>query len=172
VNSASAERWLKVAKALGSKQIRIDTGGTPEMPDEMFDIIVAGYKELIKKVNDAGIELIMEIHWGANNVPMYVVMVLDAVPGLGLLFDSHNWGAGLQQEGWDLCAKYARSVHIKTFQFDEQGNDPSVDLAKVIHMLVEEGYKGVWGIESVPKDGDELGAVIKTKALIERVLEG
>lgn len=170
VNRASSHRWLKVAQVLGAQQLRIDTGGTPEMPEDTFEIMVAGYQDLLKRVNDAGLELLMENHWGANNVPKNIVRVLEAVPGVGLLFDTHNWGPGLQQEGWDLCAKYARSVHVKTFQFDDAGNDPSVDLDKVIHMLVDTGYDGVWGIESVPKDADELGAIQKTKALIARVL--
>jgi sugar phosphate isomerase/epimerase len=170
VNRASARRWLKVAQALGARQFRIDTGGTAEMPDEMFQTIVAGYRELIQEVHGAGLELLMENHWGANNVPANVVKVLEAVPGLGLLFDTNNWIAGAQEEGWATCAKYAKSVHVKAFQFDAQGNEPTVDLAKVVKLLVNEGYQGVWGIETVPTDGDELGAVQKTKALLERIL--
>lgn len=172
VNRACAYRWIEVAEQLGARQIRIDAGGTADMPDEMFAIIENGYHDLVKRCQDKGIQLIMENHWGANNVPENVVRILEAAPGLGLLFDSHNWAAGMKEKGWELCAKYASAVHIKTFQFDEHGNEPTVDLAKVIHMLVGTGYNGVWGIESVPKDGDEIGAVQKTKALIERVLQG
>jgi sugar phosphate isomerase/epimerase len=171
-NRYSAYRWIAVAKQLGAAQVRIDTGGTADMPNEMFEIIVDGYHDVVKRVNDEGMELLMENHWGANNVPANVVKVLEAVKGLGLLFDTNNWAEGTQEEGWTRCARYARSVHVKTFVFDEQGNDPTVDLPKVIRLLVKEGYDGVWGIESVPKDGDEYGAVQKTKALIQRILEG
>jgi sugar phosphate isomerase/epimerase len=171
INRAAAYRWIDVAQRLGAKQIRIDSGGTPDMPDEMFGIIVEGFKDVVAYAKVRGIEVIMENHWGANNVPANIVKILDAVAGLGLLFDSNNWYEGTQQEGWERCAKYARSVHIKTFKFDEQGNDPTVDIPKCIAMLIAAGYHDVWGIESVPVDGDEMGAVKKTVALIQHSLQ-
>ena len=36
------------------------------------------------------------------------------------------------------------------------------------HLLLEAGYKGVWGIESVPTDGDEYAGATKTIELIRR----
>lgn len=172
LNRACAYRWMEVAQKLGAQQVRIDSGGTPDMPEKMFNIIVDGYRNILKRAHDMGLEVLMENHWGANNVPDNVIKILEAVDGLGLLFDTHNWAEGMQERGWELCAPYARAVHVKTFEFDETGNDPSVDLARVIKRLVSSGYDGVWGIESVPKDGDEYGAVQKTKALIERILQG
>lgn len=70
---------------------------------------------------------------------------------------------------------YARSMHVKSFLFDENGNDPSVDQPRVIRLLAggdsrQPGYAGVWGVESVPNDGDEIGAAAKTLDLIRRVL--
>jgi hypothetical protein len=59
---------------------------------------------------------------------------LKAVPELGLLFDTNNWAKGAQQQGWELCV-YAKAVHIKTFSFNEAGEDPSVNLRKAIALL-------------------------------------
>jgi hypothetical protein len=89
---------------------------------------------------------------------------------LRLLFDSNNWADGSQEDGWTMCAQYAQSVHIKTWEFDADGNDPTVDIPRVVRLLVDAGYDGVWGIESTPRDGDEYGAVKKTAALIARAL--
>ena len=96
--------------------------------------------------------------------------LLEENEGLGLLFDSNNWAPGMQEKGWKMCAKYATVTHIKTFAFDRAGNDITVDVPRVINLLCDTGYKGVWGIESCPKDGDEYAGVRKTIALIERVL--
>ncbi|MEZ4670225.1 MAG: TIM barrel protein [Anaerolineae bacterium] len=167
-NRASGTRWLEVAKRLGATSVRMDAGGKEEMTDDMFEIIVADFKTVVKQARALGINVVMENHWGASHVPKNVVRILDAVPGLGLLFDSNNWADGTQEEGWKLCAARANEVHIKTFNFDAQGNDPTVDLPRVIAMLVKAGYKGCWGIESVPKDGDEIAAARKTMQLIER----
>ena len=69
-----------------------------------------------------------------------------------------------------MCAPYARLTHFKTYSFHSQGNEPPVDLPKAFRILLDSGFDGVWGIESVPDDGDEEGAAVKTLALMRREL--
>ncbi len=170
MNRAIAYRYLAVAEILGARQIRIDSGGPADMPDDVFDIIVEGYNDLVPRARKMGIELLIENHWGSSRIPENTVRIVEAIDGLGLLFDTNNWAEGMRERGWELCAKYACATHIKTFSFDAAGNDPSVDLERAIKLLVATGYTGVWGIESVPRDGDEYEGVRKTAALIARVL--
>ena len=170
-NRCLADRWLAVAEILGAAQVRIDAGGPAEMPDDVFKIIVSGYYDLLDRARQKGIEVLMENHWGPSQIPENVVRILEAVDGLGLLFDTWNWAPDMRERGWEMCAKYARSTHFKTFKFDETGNDPTVDTAYAIRLLVDSGYTGCWGIESVPEDGDEYGAVEKTAVLIKRTLK-
>lgn len=169
-NRRLADRWLDVAEILGAEQVRIDAGGPQELPDDVFEIIVEGYEDLVARAGRRKIEVLMENHWGPSVVPENVVKILEAVDGLGLLFDTHNWAPGVQEKAWEMCAKYARSTHFKTFNFDEDGNEPSVDLLKAIRTLLAAGYDGCWGVESCPEDGDERGAAAKTIALIKRGL--
>lgn len=165
-----AHRWLAIGEKLGARQIRIDAGGTPEMPEEMFQIIIEGYHDLVKRAQAKGIELLIENHWGASNRPENVVRILEAAPGLGLLFDTHNWAPGTQQQGWELCARYAKATHVKTFVFDEAGNETTTDIPQVMRRLIDTGYRGVWGIESCPRQEDEYTGARKTIDLIRRVL--
>jgi sugar phosphate isomerase/epimerase len=170
-NRASAYRWLDVAEKLGATQVRIDAGGPGDMPDEIFEIIIDGYNDLIKRAGDKGITVLVENHWGPTHYPDNVVKLMNTIDGLGYLFDSNNWADGYQERGWELCIPYTDAVHIKTFEFDANGNDPTVDIPRVVRMLQDAGYDDVWGIESVPLDGDEYGAITKTAALIERSLK-
>jgi len=163
-------RWLEIARRLGASELRVDAGGTPDMPEEQFQVIVREYRDIVEKGKKAGIPIVMENHWGSSNIPENVVKIMEAVPGLGLLFDTNNWAKGTQERGWELCAKYAKVTHIKTFQFDAEGNDPSVNLSKAMKILVGTGYRGCFTVESCPKDGDEYGAVGKTFDLIRREL--
>ncbi len=169
-NRAVAYRWLVAAQRLGASQVRIDAGGSAELPAEMLAIIADGYHDVIERARQAGIEVLIENHWGPSPIPENVIRILDAAPGLGLLFDTHNWAPGRKLDGWRMCARYARSTHFKTYSFDEQGNDPSVDLALAARILLESGYAGCWGVESVPIDGDEYAAVAKTFTLLRRVV--
>lgn len=165
-----AYRWLNIAGQLGAEQIRIDTGGAAEMPDEMFEIIVAGYNDLIPRAGEKGMQVVMENHWGASRVPANVIRIMEAVPGLGLLFDTGNWPEELREAGWTQCSRYARATHLKTYAFDEAGNETSVDIPRAMRILQETGYQGSWGIESVPRQGDEYEAAQKSIALVRRVL--
>lgn len=167
-NRRLADRWLEVGRLLGAAQVRIDAGGPQDLTDAVFDTIIVGYLDLMARARDKGIEILMENHWGPSVIPDQVVRIIEAAEGLGLLFDSHNWAEGYQQEGWGKCAKYARSTHFKTFRFDENGLDPSVDLPRCIGLLKAHGYTGCWGVESVPEDGDEYEAVRKTIALLRK----
>ena len=169
-NQIKAHRWLNIAEQLGSQQIRIDAGGSPDMPDDMLEIIVAGYNDLIPRAGEKGIELLMENHWGASPIPENVVRIMEAVPGLGLLFDTGNWPDELQETGWTRCSRYARATHLKTFAFDAEGDETTVDIPRAMQYLQEAGYEGCWGIESCPREGDEIEAARKSIALVRRVL--
>jgi len=165
-----AYRWLNIAEQLGAGQIRIDSGGPPEMPDDVFEVIVTGYNDLIQRAGKKGIEVVIENHWGASRIPENVVRILEAVPELGLLFDTGNWPEDLRETGWTRCARFARATHLKTYAFDAEGNEATVDIPRAMHILQEAGYQGSWGIESVPRQGDEYEAAKKSIALVHRVL--
>ena len=169
-NQIKAHRWLNIAEQLSAQQIRIDSGGPAEMTDDVLEVIVAGYNDLIPRAGEKGIEVVIENHWGASRIPENVIRILEAVPGLGLLFDSGNWPEEMRETGWTRCARYARATHLKTYAFDAEGNETTVDIPRAIRILQEAGYRGSWGIESVPRQGDEYEAAKKSVALVRRVL--
>lgn len=81
-----------------------------------------------------------------------------------------NWEEGTQEYAWEKCAKYARLTHVKTFEFDENGNEPSVDIPKAMKILLDAGYDGAWGIESCPRILSEKEGTTKTLELMKGVL--
>ncbi|HLK56386.1 MAG TPA: TIM barrel protein [Chthonomonadaceae bacterium] len=167
-NRATAYRWLDIAARLGAKQVRIDAGGPEEMPDDVFAHINEGYTDLISRGKERGIEIIVENHWGPTVLPDNVIKLMENVEGLGFLLDTHNWRADKRDEGRSRCAKYATATHVKTFAFDAEGNETTEDVPTAIQLLLDAGYKGCWGIESCPRDGDEIGGAQKTIALLRK----
>ena len=71
-NRAKAYRWIDVAAKLGASQVRIDAGGPEEMPDDVFEIIVDGYRDLIGRAAEHKIEVLFENHWGPTIIPANV----------------------------------------------------------------------------------------------------
>ncbi len=170
LNRARAYRWLEVAERLGADQVRIDAGGPEDMPAEVFKIIQEGYRDVIDRAGEKGIEVLVENHWGPTVLPDNVIKLLENVPGLGLLLDTHNWKTGFRDEGRARCARYAKGLHIKTLHWDDDGNEVGENVEEAIRLLLEAGYHGIWGIESVPDDGDEHAGARKTIALIRRLV--
>jgi len=168
VNRKRACQWLAIAEQLGATQARIDAGGPSEMPDDAFRIIVDGYNDLIARGREKGIEILMENHFGPSINPDHVLRLLDTVDGLHLLFDTNNWIKERQREGWERCAGRAHACHIKTFAFDARGNENSIDLKPAFDLLNAAHFAGTWGVESVPRDGDELRAAQQTIDLIKK----
>src|SRR6267142_585314 len=163
----TAYHWIDVAKKLAASQIRLDAGGSAGMPLEEFEIILQGFEDLKKKCRDAGVELVMENHFGASVIPENVVRICEA-SGIGLLLDAFNWAKGKEAEGWIKCAKYARACHIKTFAFTSDGEELTINVGAFVRLMKKAGYRGAWGVESVPTDGDEMGAASRTIVLISR----
>jgi sugar phosphate isomerase/epimerase len=167
----NAYRWIEIARRLDARQIRLDAGGSAAMPAEEFQIIIDGFQDLKKRCREAGVELVMENHFGASVIPDNVVRICET-SGIGLLLDSFNWAKGHEAEGWLKCGKYARACHIKAFAFAEDGEELTTNVGAFVRLMKKAGFKGAWGAESVPIDGDEMGAAEKTVALIRRHVAG
>ncbi|HEV2296096.1 MAG TPA: TIM barrel protein [Tepidisphaeraceae bacterium] len=169
-NRARAYRWLEVADRLGCEQVRIDAGGPEDMPDDVFKVIVEGYNDLIARAKEKDIEVITENHFGPSRIPANVERMMNEIEGLGFLYDTHNWKPELLAEGRQRTAKYATATHVKTFAWDEQGNETSgTSPEEAVRLLLDAGYTGAWGVESVPTDGDEVEGARKSVAMIHRV---
>src|SRR4051812_33906475 len=82
----TAYRWIEIARQLSARQIRLDAGGSAAMPEEEFQIILEGFADLKKRCSDAGLDLVMENHFGSSTIPENVVRILEA-SRIGLLLD-------------------------------------------------------------------------------------
>jgi len=169
-NRKRAYKWIETAEILEAEGIRIDAGGPQELSDEVFEIIAEGYNDLIEKGGNRGVAIYIENHWGSSNVPENIIRLLKSVKNLKYLFDTNNWAKGRQKDGWEMCARFADATHIKTFEFDESGEEKTVDLSKAITLLKQANYNGVWGIESVPREVDEITGAELTIRLIKKYL--
>jgi sugar phosphate isomerase/epimerase len=171
-NRRRAYRWLDAAARLGAAQVRIDAGGPEDMPHDVFRVIADGYRDLIARARPLGTEILIENHWGPSVIPDNTIRILEAVPGLGLLYDTRNWRPDRKDEGRRRGVAYARATHIKTRRWDANGDEPDEDIPGAVRLLLEAGYNGAWGIESVPEDGDEIAGARKTIELIRRTVAG
>jgi len=69
-----------------------------------------------------------------------------------------------------MVAPFAAHVHAKTYNFDKEGNETSIDYEKVIEILRETGYDGFLSIE-YEGPGDKKQGVEKSFELLRRFLK-
>jgi sugar phosphate isomerase/epimerase len=170
-NRVRAKRWMDISGRLGARQIRIDSGGPEVLTDEILGEIVKGYDDILQHARECGLDVLVENHWGPTIHVDNVVRLLEAVPGLGLLLDTDNWAEGEAEEGVTRCARFVYHTHIKTYPNGPRAEQAEAIALHAMETLWSEGYRGPWGIESIPEDGDEESAVLATQELIERKIE-
>ncbi len=135
--------YIKAAKILRAKTIRIDFGGSEgyTMSDEAFEYIVKTYIEYCEVCGSYGMKIGPENHWGWDRVPEYLVKVKEAVasPWYGHLFHFGNFFEDKAEEGIMAVLDHAMHTHIPANKLDFAGD--------YISRLISAGYKGTFSIE-------------------------
>lgn len=165
-------RWIEIAARLGAAQIRIDAGGPADMPELVFEQIVNGYNDIIARAAAVNVQVLVENHWGPTPNPDNVIRLLDAVPGLGLLFDTNNWAPGRQDDGFRLCASRADACHVKLSTDLKMVQATPEKASQGIRALLAADYDGCWGVESYAHDPamDEVEHAKQTINLIRQTI--
>ena len=63
---------------------------------------------------------------------------------------------------------YAKAVSAKSYGFDSEGNETTIDYFQMLKIVLEAGYQGFVGIEWEGDDPGEYEGVRLTKKLLER----
>jgi sugar phosphate isomerase/epimerase len=172
--------WVDAAKFLGCTAIRVNLGDAMAMlsgkkeegtPEQLSTAAVDGYGKLLEYAGKAGLNVIVENHFGVSTDPDWLVGVMKQLPAKnkGLLPDFGNFCAERSKpatmdikgfmattcvkehdryEGVKKMMPYARGISAKTHQFDDKGNDPETDFIKIFNIIKASGWTGgIVGIE-------------------------
>lgn len=162
-------KWVDAAKELGCHAIRVNLDG-PGTDAEIASACVDGYGTLLEYGQQAGINIIVENHFGPSTDARWLVDVIKQVnnPYAGLLPDFGNFtrrerveemtieafrdakviAEHDKYEGVKLMMPYAKGVSAKTHVFNEKGDDAETDFMKMMTIVKESGFKGFVGIEA------------------------
>jgi len=162
-------RWFYIARDLGSPSIRVNTGkGTG---DEALRRAIDGFRELVKTAEDTGVRLLIENHGGISEDPDNVVRIIEEIGSdyLRTCPDFGNFPSAARYEGLAKLAKHAAVVHAKTYEFDEHGEETTIDLKRCINILKRAGFHGYYSVE-FEGQSDQREGVKKTIALLRKHL--
>ncbi|SEK57490.1 Sugar phosphate isomerase/epimerase [Parapedobacter koreensis] len=184
-------KWVEAAQFLGCHAIRVNAAGQGTA-DDVAQRATESLRELASFAQDYGISVVVENHGGysSNGAWLSKVMRDVGVPNCGTLPDIGNFcvrrSEPLEQtieaylatecleeydryKGTEELLPFAKGVSAKTYDFDEQGNESSIDYGRILNLVKDAGFTGYLGIEY---EGHNLPAdegIAKTKAMLERL---
>jgi sugar phosphate isomerase/epimerase len=165
--------WMQIAKYLGAKVVRVNTGGHDIAdPDAAVIRVVQCLKDLLRTAEETEVSMALENHGGLSSNPKLVERIVNGVDStyFGTCPDFGNFPPEVDRyEALALLSRYAKHAHAKSFAFDEEGEETRFDFKRIIGILRDAGYNGYLSIE-FEGQGDQREGTRRTAELLRRYL--
>jgi L-ribulose-5-phosphate 3-epimerase len=168
-------QWVEAAKFLGCHSIRVNARSSGSR-DEQAKLAADGLRQLGEYGAKHEIGVIVENHGGWSSNADWLVEVMKAVdmPNVGTLPDFGNFKISDAEtydryKGVEQLMPYAKGVSAKSYKFDADDNETTLDYPRLMKIVQAAGYHGRVGIE-FEGAGDEKEGIMATKRCLERIL--
>ena len=165
-------KWIEAAKYLGCQTIRVNARGNGSS-QEVARAAIDGLGSLSERAARDGINVVVENHGGYSSNGQWLAGVMRGVdmPNCGTLPDFGNFRINDREtydryKGMRELMPYAKGVSAKTYDFDDQGNETSMDFKKILTIVKQAHYHGYIGIEYEGSRLSEEEGIRATKELL------
>jgi len=163
-------RWVDAAKVLGCLTIRVNaqSDGSPE---EQQRLAADGLRRLSEYAARQDINVIVENHGGLSSHGDWLAGVMKLVdhPRCGTLPDFGNFYEYDRYRGVAEMMPFAKAVSAKSYDFDERGEETTIDYRRMLGIVTGAGFSSWIGIEYEGNRLSEREGIARTKALLERI---
>ena len=171
------QKWVKASKRLGCHSIRVNAHSDSSLSqDEQQKLVADGLRRLCEFADPLGINVLVENHGGLSSNGKWLAGVIKLVdhPRAGTLPDFGNFEIDGEHsydryQGVKEMMPYAKAVSAKSYNFDADGNETTIDYKKMMQIVLDAGYHGYVGIEYEGSPMSEPEGIRATKKLLERV---
>jgi len=170
------KKWIDAARFLGCHSIRVNAGG-PGDRETLAGNVVLGLTGLGNYGRSQGINVIVENHGGFSSDGTWLRRVIETVnmPNVGTLPDFGNFRISEEQEydrylGVRELMPFAKGVSAKSYDFDNQGNETTIDYARMLKIVKRSGYRSFIGVEYEGGKYTEDEGIMLTKRLLEKLV--
>jgi sugar phosphate isomerase/epimerase len=179
-------KWVDAAAFLKCHSIRVNLHGNVSQ-EEWQKASVENLGKLAEYGAKNKINVIVENHGSYSSNGQLLAGIIKQInnPYCGTLPDFGNFCMKRERAGdlWETpCVEwydrykgvkemlpYAKGVSAKSFDFDAQGNETTIDFLQMMKMVKESKYKGYVGIEYEGNGMSEDEGILATKKLLEKV---
>ena len=162
-------KWIHAAKYLGCHSIRVNAYSKGSY-EEQLKLATDGLWLLSEYAAAHKLNVLVENHGGLSSNGKWLASVIEAVdlPNCGTLPDFGNFPPEIDPyEAVEILMPFAKSVSAKSFDFDENGNESTIDYRRMMKIVLDAGYEGYVGIEYEGERLSETEGIIATKRLLE-----
>lgn len=176
------KKWVDAAKYLGCHAIRVNLIGSPDR-EIWKNSAIDGLKKLAEYGASQNIEVTVENHGGFSSDAAVLMEVINAIDmdNCGTLPDFGNfclerengemWGTPCVKEydkykGIAELMPKALAVSAKTYDFNEAGEETSMDFTKILQTVKDAGYTGFIGVEYEGENHTPKEGIMLTKELL------
>jgi sugar phosphate isomerase/epimerase len=138
--------WLPVVRSLGARVARVWTGW--QRVDQVAkQQIIGAFDELVDVAISEDVLLAVETHGGLSNDPEFMAHLHARYPSgqVGVCLDFGNL-----PERRTLIPRFVPltvHAHVKSYEFDAQGNETTVPVSWAVAQLCRAGFTGQWVLE-------------------------
>lgn len=168
-------KWVDAAARLGCHSIRVNAA-TEGPPEDAAALVADGLARLAEYATPPGLNVIVENHGGLSSDAAWLADVIQRVdhPRCGTLPDFGNFtlADGTRYDAYRGVAElmpFARAVSAKSYDFDAEGNETSIDYRRMMRIVIEAGYRGYVGIEYEGSRLPEFAGIEATRELLATV---
>jgi sugar phosphate isomerase/epimerase len=183
---ANHKLWIDAANQMGCSAVRLNLFGESD-PEKWVANSILSLTDLADYAADKNIDVIVENHGRlSSNVPVLMKVINGtgksncgtlpdfgnfciAEEGYGSLFDGSCKEFYDPYKGVSEMIVKAFGVSAKSYDFDEEGNETTLDYNRLIKIVKDAGYKGFVGVEYEGSRLSEEEGIIATKTLLEKI---
>lgn len=179
------KKWVDAAKFLSCHSIRVNLFGSNNA-EEWVENATVGLKQLAEYGQTQGINVIVENHGGFSSHAELLTRVIKNIDmaNCGTLPDfgnfcvkregGGNWAGACIEEydkykGTEEMMPFAKGVSAKSYDFDDEGNETTLDYPRFMNIVKNAGYTGYVGVEFEGNNVSEEKGIELTRDLLIRI---
>jgi len=171
--AANHHKWVDIAAVLGCHSIRCNVRGDESDPAAMRERAADSFHALLDYAKGSDLRILIENPGGLSSDPDWLVSLVELVSDrrLGTLPDFGNFSEGTDRyRAVGKMMPHAGAVSAKCYDFGPDGNETTIDFARMMDIVRAGGYSGYVGIEYEGKRLGEREGILAAKGLLERLL--
>ncbi|MCH6256880.1 sugar phosphate isomerase/epimerase [Puniceicoccaceae bacterium K14] len=169
--------WIDAAKRMGCHSIRVNAGSVGSYNEQM-KLAADGLSRLADVGQASEINVIVENHGGLSSNGAWLSGVMQNVshdycgtlPDFGnFVIDRKTDESYDRYQGTEELMPFAKGVSAKSYNFNDLGEETTIDYSRMLTIVKDAGYRGYVGVEYEGKRMSEPDGVRATKRLLQQL---